>query len=323
MPNFQATLKREYIAPPEFSGVGLDDLKSSGTYTDTKKAIFTVIIDDDAPTPETFKWQKDDGTFTPGVAITAGVAQTLSDGVQITFTAGVGHTKNEKWEVEAIAPQIDAKLSADGKTLSIRDHSNYLTNTQAGHAETAFKDYRRLYITPLNGTKIDINAISAIKPHYGTSAANSDVITHAISADDVLELKLVTVPTWAAGTYTINMCVISGGVFYKAKTTTTQTPSSTATQWDIVTEDNLAAAYFEISTIALIYRLNKLRDEQVHAYYDNYAKTVKDTFFNDEKSIRLFKSFVIMDAIAIAVELGEWNKAQSLLTAGNNIFKIC
>ncbi len=323
MAAFQATLKKAYIRIPEFSGVGLDDLASSGTYTDTKRAVFTIIIDDDSVSPETFKWQKDDGTFTTGVncAITA---TTLSDGVTVTFGAIIGHTNNEQWTVEAIAPQIDAKLNAAGTILSIRDHSNYLTNTETeGHDLTDFTNYRRLYITPLNGTEVDINELSAISPPYDGSAANSNVITYDITQDDVYELRLVTVPTWSAGTYTVDMCVYSGAVLFKANTSTTQTPSSSATEWDIVTEATLATAYYEISTIAPIYQLNKLRDEQVHVYYINYEKLRKETFYKDEKSILLFKSIVILYSSEIGSQLGEWNKVQNLLIAGNDIFNEC
>src|SRR3990167_4527797 len=259
MAAFQATLKREYIAPPEFLGVGLDDLSSSGTYTDTKKAVFTVIITT-AAAPDIFKWQKDDGAFTTGVAIT-GANQTLSDGVQIKFAATTGHTVNEQWTVEAIAPQIDAKLSADGKELSFRDHSNYLTNTDAQHALTDFKNYRRLYITPLNGTEVDINSITAILPASNGTTANSNVIKYTIPKDDVYELRLVTVPTWRAGTYTLNMCVWLTSVFYKVNVaSTTQQPGGT--EWDVITEATLATAYFEKSTIATNYNFNKLKDKE-------------------------------------------------------------
>lgn len=322
MSDFQATLKKAYVRIPEFSGVGLDDLQSSGTYTDTKRAVFAIIIDA-AGTPDTFKWQKDDGTFTPGVSIT-GSAQTLSDGVQVTFAATTGHTVNEQWTVEAIAPQIDAKMNAAGTILSIRDHSNYLTNTESeGHDLTDFTDYRRLYITILNGTEVDLNELSAILPPYDGSAANSNVITYDIAQDDVYELRFVTVPTWSAGTYTIDMCVYSGAVLFRASTTTTETPSSSATDWDVVTESGLASAYFEESTIAIDYQFNKLKDEQVHAYHDNYAKIRKETFYKDEASILLFKSFVIMDSILIGTQLGEWNKVQDDLVTGNDLFNTC
>ena len=48
--------------------------------------------------PNTFKWKKDSGAFTTGVAIT-GIAQDLQEGVQVTFGAKFGHTLNDQWTI--------------------------------------------------------------------------------------------------------------------------------------------------------------------------------------------------------------------------------
>lgn len=78
-----------------FTGTGLDDATSGGTYTGASDATFTVIIDGTG-TPDTFKWKKDSGSFTTGVSIT-GSAQTLTEGVTITFSATTGHTSGDQW----------------------------------------------------------------------------------------------------------------------------------------------------------------------------------------------------------------------------------
>lgn len=81
-----------------FTGSGLNDLTFGGTYTgSTTPATFTVILDNAVASPDTFKWRKDAGAWTTGVAITAGVAQTLQEGVTVTFAAGDGHTLNDQW----------------------------------------------------------------------------------------------------------------------------------------------------------------------------------------------------------------------------------
>ena len=67
----------------------LNDLTSSGTYSGSIKTKFIIQIDSTG-TPDTFKWQKENGALTSGVSIT-GSGQTLSDGVQITFGATTGH----------------------------------------------------------------------------------------------------------------------------------------------------------------------------------------------------------------------------------------
>jgi len=82
-----------------FSGSGLDDLESSGTFTGNDPATYVVILTGTA-TPNTFKWNKDGGAFSADVNIT-GAAQSLSSGVVVTFGATTGHTVNDQWTIRA------------------------------------------------------------------------------------------------------------------------------------------------------------------------------------------------------------------------------
>lgn len=85
------------VSPVIFTGSGLQDAISGGTYSGTATNTYTVIIDATG-TPDTFKWQKNVGAFTTGVSIT-GAAQTLTDGVTITFAATTGHTLTDQWVI--------------------------------------------------------------------------------------------------------------------------------------------------------------------------------------------------------------------------------
>ena len=80
-----------------FSGNGLNDASSGGPYTLTGTAIYTVIIDH-VGTPDTFKWNRNGGSFTTGVAIT-GAAQALNDGITIKFGATTGHNLGDQWSI--------------------------------------------------------------------------------------------------------------------------------------------------------------------------------------------------------------------------------
>jgi len=84
-----------------FAGTGLNDATRGGRYTGTAVAVFEVAIDASVPSPDTFKWRKDAGSWTEGVAIT-GAAQTLSDGVTVLFGAINGHTIADQWTITAI-----------------------------------------------------------------------------------------------------------------------------------------------------------------------------------------------------------------------------
>lgn len=94
-----------------FGGSGLNDATYGGAETTTVAHTYVVQIDATG-TPDTFKWKVDSGSFTTGVAVT-GSAQTLANGVTITFAATTGHTLNASWTATTKVPPytIDSKKS--------------------------------------------------------------------------------------------------------------------------------------------------------------------------------------------------------------------
>jgi len=84
-------------AADQTTGSGLSDLTMGGTYTGNANTTFLINCDL-ADTTDTFKWRQDGGSWTEGVAMT-GAAQTLADGVTVTFGATTGHTLNDEWTI--------------------------------------------------------------------------------------------------------------------------------------------------------------------------------------------------------------------------------
>jgi len=131
------------VGVKQFTGAGLDDATFGGTYTGTT-VLSTYEVEIDATgTPDTFKWRKDAGGYTTGVAIT-GSAQTLAEGVTITFAATTGHTLGNKWIVNVspsgtkwlITGGYDGsanfviKALRDGQTTPITVKSQASSNTE-------------------------------------------------------------------------------------------------------------------------------------------------------------------------------------------------
>ena len=82
-----------------FTGSGLNDLTFAGTPTAGGLA-YRVEIDASVPSPDTFRWSDNGGApwDATGVAIT-GAAQTLNNGVTVTFAAVDGHTVADRWDM--------------------------------------------------------------------------------------------------------------------------------------------------------------------------------------------------------------------------------
>ena len=91
-------------APKLFTGAGLNDLTVNRTAFDVTVGAQEYEVEiDGTGTPDTFKWKKRTfggsyGASTGTVGIT-GSAQTLADGVTITFAATIGHTVGNKWNL--------------------------------------------------------------------------------------------------------------------------------------------------------------------------------------------------------------------------------
>ncbi|MDD5305555.1 MAG: hypothetical protein PHS14_20845 [Elusimicrobia bacterium] len=72
----------------------------TGTYTGVGAAIFDVEIDATG-SPDTFKWRKNGGSWTTGVATLDASPILLSDGISVTFTTPgtFGHTLGDAWTI--------------------------------------------------------------------------------------------------------------------------------------------------------------------------------------------------------------------------------
>lgn len=101
------------LAIAQTTGSGLNDVTVGGSYTASVAATFTIEITS-AATPDVFRWKKDSGSWTTGVSVT-GSAQTLSDGVTVTFAATTGHTNGNVWTITA--PGLSASANGTGVTI--------------------------------------------------------------------------------------------------------------------------------------------------------------------------------------------------------------
>lgn len=86
------------VAAAVFTGSGLNDCTSSGTYRGTTDENYEVEIDGTG-TPDTFKWRKGSGSWTTGVNITGSAQAIGTEGVYVTFAATTGHTSTDKWTI--------------------------------------------------------------------------------------------------------------------------------------------------------------------------------------------------------------------------------
>ena len=96
-----------YIEDIYYNGSTLNDLTDNNTYTGSEDVRFEIEINGTS-SPNTFRWRTHDvsnnvvSSYSATTNITAG-AQSLSNGLTITFGSTTGHTLNDKWVISCKA----------------------------------------------------------------------------------------------------------------------------------------------------------------------------------------------------------------------------
>ena len=138
----------------EIAGVGspsLNDANAGGTITEIGAAVWDIVIDAGDPTsPNTFKWKKDAGSFTTGIAITAGVGQVLSDGVEVVFVSDTGHTTGDEWNITATPANMPGLITGASVLYKMGTIYAGLGETAASAASTTVAiTAGQLVVTPV------------------------------------------------------------------------------------------------------------------------------------------------------------------------------
>ena len=99
------------VVAKTFNGAGLDDLTSGGSNTAHETFDMKIEIDG-VGTPNTFKWSVDAGaTWEETTVAITGAAQTLDNGITVTFAATTGHTAGDDWTFKAYQGIDDALIT--------------------------------------------------------------------------------------------------------------------------------------------------------------------------------------------------------------------
>jgi pyrrolidone-carboxylate peptidase len=88
------------IAVINFTGTGVNDLRTRGVYRGTTTSTYEIEIDGTGAT-DTFKWKKDSGSYTNNVSIVS-PEQVLDEGIIIRFDTLTGHTLGDKWTFNVV-----------------------------------------------------------------------------------------------------------------------------------------------------------------------------------------------------------------------------
>ena len=127
------------IGSDTFTGTGLNDLTAAGTFNGTVADDVDYKVEIDANgTPDTFKWSDDGGsTWDVEDVNLTGSAQTLNNGITVTFDANDGHTTGDywTWTVTIYNPMWLQDAAGDG-VLEVRNDGQVIFTGDSAAAAT-------------------------------------------------------------------------------------------------------------------------------------------------------------------------------------------
>lgn len=156
------------VGSASFTGSGTDDATFSGSYKGQTDRTYRVEIDDASSSPETFRWSRDGGSTweATGVAIT-GSAQTLDQGVEVTFGSTTGHTAGDYWDSSCVAKAAEP---ADEDTipsgLSWNTEIAQSGGVQVGGLESDEQVFLWLRRATVTGQVADASLLNQINIYY-------------------------------------------------------------------------------------------------------------------------------------------------------------
>ena len=166
-PAFGLDVAKAYtaIGTPVFGGT-TDDITVGGTYVGTMDNVYHVYIDSAGPT-DTFGWYDDEGDCAGDstVAITGG-AQTICNGITVTFGATTGHTGDETWDV-TVTYEAGSVNVADGG--SYRLGGDLFARQDTGLRNLSISTNTASVIDATNTANIAIGDYAGTQLHVSTS----------------------------------------------------------------------------------------------------------------------------------------------------------
>ncbi len=220
---------------------------------------------------------------------------------------------------------IDITIGS-GAVVSIKDHSNYDTNTENGHEQSDFANYKKIVITNPDGTKYTFCSLgdgdALIDAPADTPAGEPIETLYQSVGDGVYNLTLEAVPTWDSTV--IYTSVTQQYVFYDNKlykalqaVIANKNPATETDYWEEV--DDLPAKYKLSQNFAVTCDLQMCFVAQgykvacdINVYCDKY-------FCENQAIQNWLKLDIILEHIPDLVDNGEWDRVTHMINLGKQI----
>jgi len=193
--------------------------------------------------------------------------------------------------INGLNGRTSVSTNSDCTVLVIDDTSNYVSNTDPGHAPSDFSSFRRILIEHYKGTVINLSSIGDGDVVIPPASSGINQFTQAVtSGDGRYDITIRAVPDWnqlvnyqAADDYVFvpGASLPTSGKWYQCiQNNTFVVPAGNPLFWKEVTEDELPVKYNSTTFIVLDCALLKCLNELVEC-----AVCKQEDVFCDDNAI--------------------------------------
>jgi hypothetical protein len=218
-----------------------------------------------------------------------------------------------------------ADVTVSDGVLTVVDHSNYDTNTEAGHARANFSDFYKIKLVLPNGnsyvygsTIVTPKDASVITPSAGGTGQPSIAYTYP-SGDGIYWLYVYSLPTYASGaSYLIANApyVYYNGGFWNALQNTSGNAPAAGAYWSQVTDIDTLPSKYRIAQRIVIYADAK-RTYARRVYNANVINNKIgvdwENLIGDPEFVDAVRLFVSINAIPIDMAAGDWTSVDTTI----------
>ena len=211
-------------------------------------------------------------------------------------------------------------IAVSSGVLSVTDHSNYDTNTEAGHARSDFSDFYKVLITLPSGNTFLYSSLGDGQESVSAPSAGDPSVDYIYpSGDGQYWVTVYTLPTYnpaAAYLFSTAPIVYYLGHIWKALTDSAAVTPVEGVNWtEVVSIDDLPDKY-RLAERAVIYAdCKKFYARRLYnancinnLIGDNWEKLIRDPDF-----IIAVEMFISINAVPVLMTYSRWTEIDSCI----------
>ena len=228
--------------------------------------------------------------------------------------------------VSILDSSLEIDITVTTGTVAVIDHSNYDDDTEAGHHQSDFSDYKKLLFTDMNSVEYLYSTLTGGDALIDTPSGLVLPITtdYTSDGDGVYTLALSAVPTWdITVAYLLGSAhhVYYDGLLYKAlQNGTGKQPDTETAYWVAVLDAALPAKYRLEQKFAVYCAMKACFLRSTYTGVDSiFCSTCSTNICGDPQFKKTVKLMVDLYHLPVLIDNSEWDRITAVINSGSTI----